>query len=450
MKKQLTLGLVMSLLSLFTSCAKYFSEEDEEVDKKDVSMLHITPRSGDETKLKYPIKIYAFNSEGNCAGQQTIESSEASSSIALALAKGSYRIITLSGITEEEYNLPKQPSLTDVIEIKQGNKTKIPLMMGNANITLDGKATAKANITLNYMVAQFMITLSDIPNGYSAVEIEIASTYSQLSFNGEYANGENSVTAVCTPTIIGTWEAGPFYTFSGSGKNTIISIHMTKDGTMETYGYTYKNSIQANHPFILTGSYTKSITVEGNIVAGNWEKPVIVNFSFGKDSAENDDQDNEEDNDDHSEVFTVNQIPEEETIWNNCLVLEVTPNKQGNEAEVLLMGINNAINNNGKDKIYYTDAGDAIKNYSTDEIYNWRIPNKIEAQFLKSRYNENLFSINQILSNAGGTELVLDKVRYLCSNATLSFNFKSSRISDVGTTVTYYLRPVKTVHMIKR
>lgn len=454
MNKKTVLGLFLLLPILLTSCAKYFSEEEEEeeTNPKTTSTLHINPRSGDETELMYPIKIYAFDAEGKCSGRQTIISPEEETAIGLALPKGAYRIVALSGATEKDYIIPEEPSLTDLIEIKQGNKAETPLMMGNANVTLKN-GTAKANITLNFLVAQIKIALSNIPKDYSTVEVELASSYSKLSFQGEYAESKNTLVS-CRRTLTGEWETGTFYTFAGSQKKTIISIHLTKEEATETYGYTYNNSIQANHPFILTGNYANSLTVEGNIIAGVWEDPITVDFTFGKENGEDEKPNGNEDDDKKEETpgetFSVDVIPEEESIWESCLVLEVTENNTGSEADVLLMGIDNAVNTQGKDKILIKEASTVLESYSISEISNWRMPTKEEAQLLKSRYNSNLSHINKLLTGAGGTELMEEKPRYLCNNGKSSFNFKSGTISNTGAQTLYYLRPVKRVHLVIR
>ena len=447
MNKKTTLGLLLYFSTvLFISCAEPFAEEEEEDIPKNLSTLHVNARSNDETGLIYPIKIYAFTPEGICAGQQTIVSANDASSIELGLPKGTYRIVALSGATEKEYNIPQDPLLTSSIEIKQNNIAKTALMMGSADVTLKS-GTAKANITLNFIVAQIQITLSNIPNDYSNVEIELASSFSLLSFCGDYTESRNAMIP-CSRMITGEWDTGIFYTFAGSQKKTIISIHLTKNETTETYGYTYNNTIQANHPFILTGSYAKSITVEGNIIAGGWAAPITIDFTFGKHNTEGDQPDNDDNDGKKDNIFTVTQMPEEESIWKNCLVLEITPNSSGNEADVLLMGIDNAVNDEGKDKILITDVNAALTSYKIAGISDWRMPDKTEAQFMKSRYNSNLSNINKILSNAGGTLLVEEKPRYLCNNAQSSFNFKSGTISNTGNQTLYYLRPVKTVHLI--
>lgn len=457
MNKNITLGLCMFLPFLFTSCAKYFAEdeeEEEENNQKTTSTLHINPRSGDETELVYPIHIYAFDTEGKCTAQQTINSSEEGPAIELALPKGTYRIVALSGATGKNYILPEKPSLTDFIEFKQDNKAETPLMMGNADVTLKN-GTAKANITLSFSVAQIKITLLNIPPEYSSVEVELASSYSKLSFQGEYGNSKNTLIS-CWRTTEGAWNTDTFYTFAGSQNKTIISIHLTKKGVTETYGYTYNNSIQANHPFILTGNYAGSITVEGNIIAGSWGNPLTVDFSFGKGNGQEEkpggegDEDEGEKEETPGETFYVDQIPEEESIWEGCPVLKVTENDLGNEADVLLMGTHNAVNDKGKEKMLASDAIAALDNYKVSKITNWRIPTKEEAQLMKSKYNNNLEDINQLLSDVKGTLLVLESTRYLCNNAKYTFNFKSTQLSPVGGKTPYFLRPVKTVHCIKR
>lgn len=457
MNKNITLGLCMFLPFLFTSCAKYFAEdeeEEEENNQKTTSTLHINPRSGDETELIYPIHIYAFDTEGKCTAQQTINSSEEGPAIELGLPKGTYRIVALSGATGKNYILPEKPSLTDFIEFKQDNKAETPLMMGNADVTLKN-GSAKANITLSFSVAQIKITLLNIPPEYSSVEVELASSYSKLSFQGEYGNSKNTLIS-CWRTTEGAWNTDTFYTFAGSQNKTIISIHLTKEGVTETYGYTYNNSIQANHPFILTGNYAGSITVEGNIIAGSWGNPLTVDFSFGKGNGQEEkpggegDENEGEKEETPGETFYVDQIPEEESIWEGCPVLKIIENNLGNEADVLLMGTHNAVNGKGKEKMLASDAIAALDNYTVSKITNWRIPTKEEAQLMKSKYNNNLEDINQLLSDVKGTLLVLESTRYLCNNAKYTFNFKSTQLSPAGEKTPYFLRPVKTVHCIKR
>lgn len=449
MRKSFIQILFLFLPILLTSCEQYFSEEDNEVTVSNSNKtIQITPRNSDGTELPYPILIYAFDTEGNCVNQQTIDSSKDSNTISLNLPKAKFHIVALAGATEQSYNIPDKPKLEDVIEMRNNNKAEKPLMMGSVDVTLQNNNT-KANITMGYVVAQLEASLSDIPNEYSAVEVEISSFYSQLRFDGEYTDQKGSVTIPCSRNINGEWKTKTFYTFAGSQNKTIISIHLTKDGTTETHGYTYNKSIQVNHPFILEGKYSPSSTFEGELIASGWEEPIPVKFTFNQNDSAEDDDDTDNDNGNISDKFAVDDFPEEESIWKDCFVLKVTEDENGQEAEVLLMGINNATNAAGKEKMLASEGTEAIKNYSVPELSNWRIPSTEEAKFLKEKYNENLGDINEILLDTGGTGLVLEKTRYLCNNGSSTFNFKSDKISNAGKSETYYLRPVKTIRMIK-
>lgn len=451
MRKSFLQILFLFFPILLTSCEQYFSEEDDEevTVSNSNKTVQITPRNSDGTELPYPILIYAFDTEGNCVNQQTIDSSKDGNTISLNLPKAKFHIVALAGATEQSYNIPDKPKLKDVIEMRNNNKAEKPLMMGSVDVTLQNNNT-KANITMGYVVAQLEATLSDIPNEYSAVEIEISSFYSQLCFDGEYTDQKGSVTIPCSRNINGEWRTKTFYTFAGSQSKTVISIHLTKDGTTETHGYTYNKSIQVNHPFTLEGKYSPSSTFEGELIASGWEEPIPVKFTFNQNDSTEDNDDTDNDSGNISGEFSVDEFPEEESIWKDCLVLKVTESKNGQEAEVLLMGMNNATNATGKEKMLASDATEAIQNYSIPGLSDWRIPSTEEAKFLKGKYNENLESINEILIDTGGTGLVLSKTRYLCNNGNSTFDFKANgTISKSGDKTDYYLRPVKTIRMIK-
>lgn len=451
-KTYTSIEVLLFFTVLFTACEKYFAEEEENISKPTTGNLRITPRSNDDATIPYPINIYAFNSEGVCSKTQKISSAE-ENPISLSLPQGDYRIVVLAGATEESYNIPQAPILTDVIEMKQGYQTDNPLMTGTVNVTLKS-GTTKANINLTYAVAQLNVTLSNIPNEYSDVKVDLASFFSQLGFNGTYADNSHKISAVCRRNTNGDWITGTFYTFGNAEKSTIISVHLTKGENTETYGYTYKNSIEPGCPFILKGNYSGSFVFEGNIIVGNWSSPTTIDFNFGKGQPnEGEKPNNTPEGDSNGKqpdgTFTVSQIPTEESIWNGGLVIKAIPVAENNATDLLLMGINNALNTKGSEKMKATDVQSAIKAYTTTYISNWRIPTMEEVELLKEKYNENLDNINRILLKANGTPLELEKPRYLCNDGKNSFNFKSNTISPSGQTTTYYLRPVSTIRIIK-
>ena len=145
---------IATLLLFLTSCQKGFEEEEEEnlaVSKS----LKIETRSADKTPISYPLFLYAFNEEGNCAAQQTIESE--AQSISLELTSGKFHILAISGCSEE-YALPDKPKITDKIHIENSQGAKSPMMIGKADITI-GEKNASLNITLSYAVTAISANL---------------------------------------------------------------------------------------------------------------------------------------------------------------------------------------------------------------------------------------------------------------------------------------------------
>jgi hypothetical protein len=120
---------IATLLLFLTSCQKGFEEEESLAVSKS---LKIETRSADKTPISYPLYLYAFNEEGNCAAQQTIESE--SQSISLELTSGKFHILAISGCSEE-YALPDKPKITDKIHIENSQGAKSPMMIGKADIT---------------------------------------------------------------------------------------------------------------------------------------------------------------------------------------------------------------------------------------------------------------------------------------------------------------------------
>ena len=73
--------------------------------------LKVEVRSAEGVEITYPIHLYAFNETGKLAATQTVD--DADEEMALPMAKGDYKVVALSGFSEE-YQIPDKPSLNDV------------------------------------------------------------------------------------------------------------------------------------------------------------------------------------------------------------------------------------------------------------------------------------------------------------------------------------------------
>ena len=83
-----------------------------------------------EGTISYPVTVYAFDSDGNYAASQTIQS--ASSSLSLKLDPGSYRLVALAGT--EGVTIAEVENTASVIEIPSQSTTA--LQMGSANVSI--------------------------------------------------------------------------------------------------------------------------------------------------------------------------------------------------------------------------------------------------------------------------------------------------------------------------
>ena len=246
---------IATLLLFLTSCQKGFEEEEENLAVS--KSLKIETRSADKTPISYPLYLYAFNEEGNCAAQQTIESE--SQSISLELTSGKFHILAISGCSEE-YALPNKPKITDKIHIENSQGAKSPMMIGKADITI-GEKNASLNITLSYAVTAISANLKGLPSDIASVSLVLSPVYSSMNMSGEYKDGDTQIVIPCSLDTENIWSAYNIYAFPGSANKTVLSILTTKkDGTEVTYAYTYDGQPQANRAFNVNGNYNGGIT----------------------------------------------------------------------------------------------------------------------------------------------------------------------------------------------
>lgn len=453
----------MAVVLSVSSCEKLEmpSNSTSEESSKDASKVTILTRST-TNDIQYPIQVYAFNSSGECAGNQTIHSE--SEKIALTLSKGNYRIIALSGT--EGYSIPANPSVNSLISMKEAdNYSTSPLQMGEANVTVGG-ANQTVNLVLSYKVATVNLTLADIPSSVTAVSVNIAQQYSAVSMAGAYQSGKN--TTVDLKKSGDTWSTGNVYVFAGASSSTVFTISLTDNATTTSYGYTYSSPLAAATPYNISGTYsTDMISLSGKFVSEGWSNPIDLAFSFGPGSSDNGGQND-------GEPEKVGSYPSAGTMWNGHLVAYVysddgTGKLLTNSAEierqssvnVLLLSLKEWENVSASvEKSSKPDeAFDIANQYVEDDLTGWTIPTKFEATYLRSLYYYNdentLADINSVLTNNAGTSIIAqdgkgENKRFLCEDATYTYAWKSgSSFTKAGYSVTYSLRLVKTVRLTK-
>ena len=149
---------------LFYSCQQL--PDDEDLVSSVEEELKVEVRSAEGVEITYPLHLYAFNETGKLTATQTVD--DADEEMALPMAKGDYKVVALSGISEE-YQIPDKPSLNDVIVLNSTGGAESPLLMGRADVALSRNAEIKAKLTLSHVVAALNVTLKNVPSDVNTV-----------------------------------------------------------------------------------------------------------------------------------------------------------------------------------------------------------------------------------------------------------------------------------------
>ena len=428
--------LLLSFVWLLASCAPILLEEN--TTDNATCPMRIYTRS--EIDINYPLTLYAFNSETEELAASATQYSADESMVTLNLPKGRYFVVALTGI--EGCDVPEMPSMTDVISLPSTNVLSSPLQMGSAAVYVTENTTV--NITLYNQVAAIELTLSEIPAEATSVCTSFSLLRDGLSFGGAYSG---NVTATVPLTKEGdSWKAPLFYTLPGSGSKLTLSITTTTSSGTQTYGYCHNETLEANTPYSLVGSYSEGFSVNGSITLAGWNEPKVINFHFGEGTPV---PDSPSTNDSYD--FTLSEIPEAGTIWNGHIIASV-PEITDNDVELLLLsttewaGVTSAFHGETADM-----AANIVETYVEGDINGWKIPTRDEAKLMRNILGEsNLQATNDIFTTHGIATLSTgedvesgNKVRYLCDDANYSFIWDDTSVSKCGSKRTYHLRAVK-------
>ena len=157
---ELKVLLFLLLLSAVSCQRPMYDEEDDEDGVSQTNLpLKISARSSGESQINYPAYIYAFAEDGSCSASLKMTDN---AQIEMKLPPARYTIVAIAGLGEE-YIVPKDPSLDDVIVMKENNRSSRALMMGTSTVTIANKKNISVSVTLYYAVSLVNISLEDIP-----------------------------------------------------------------------------------------------------------------------------------------------------------------------------------------------------------------------------------------------------------------------------------------------
>lgn len=431
---------ILSLLTfgLLTFGCQQLPDDDVLMDEEMEESLKVEVRSAEGAKIIYPLQLYAFGEDGQLVASQIVKKAE--DEMLLPMAEGDYQVVAVSGLSDA-YQMPEKPALDEDIVYVSTESANVPLMMARADVGIGRSADQTVELTLSHVVAALNVTLKNVPEGISEVQLALSPLYSSISMEGEYGGKMQSVKVGCTQTTTGTWVAETTYIFPGNGKETIFSISFkSEDGTEVTYSYTYKAVPEANKPFNVTGSYSEGVSVGGDFDVNDWEGGIEVEFDFGASVVPDEDEDGDEGDD---SVTDLTGIPEVGTIWNDMIVADMDEAEDGG-IDLLLMSLDEW-------EIITSQAEEVAEGYSVNNLSGWRLPTHDEAAVLRARFSGNKrLALNDLIAEYDGELYGLaggEKERYLClkEGAFYSFQFISgTRTTKAGEKRSYYVRLVKT------
>ena len=249
-------------------------------------VLRVMTRSGDEgTTPLSGASVYLFNSSGACV---SILSSETTGAYASAkLPAGTYTLYAWGGDGLSGLVLPTQAQASSSYALTLAeNQSLGDLLMKEETVTLADGDNETVDMTLERKVIEISsVTISQVPEDITGVQVSVAPLYGQVQLNGEYVA---SSTAPCvitlTPQGSGTWAATPQLITFPSKSKPVITITFTAEGAdPRSYSYTANEALEANHKFNLEGTYTEplGVTINGTITAQAWESGATdITFDF--------------------------------------------------------------------------------------------------------------------------------------------------------------------------
>ncbi len=389
------------------------------------SMLKVMTRSGEETVVAYPVRLYVFGDDGKCKTMQILE--DASNQLSVKLPEGTYSVYGLGGADATRYVLPSQEeaSATSVISLQSGQQLG-DLMAGQSTVSLSANGTNNLTIGLNRKVMLIKsLVIKDIPAGTGAVSVKIAPLRESICLDGSYQGEKGGATISLTKQDDGTtWKmtSENNYLLPSVNKPTIT---ITIDNT--SFSYNCATEMTANHKINIEGTYKPAtvttpteVTLTGTITGATWEEEKAIDFNFGEGTNE--------------QETPAASVPKVGELYQGCYVLAVDGNKvtllSPTESTVTIAG-------NGAEAVKAAIEA-ALEAYNTpDRIGVWRLPDSAEALLIVSQY----ITIDEV------TSLPFNNNGYFYINNDNIGSFKNNKgnIANGGGYSTTFLRPVTTI-----
>ena len=426
-------------LCLLMGCISPITEEREDVTDT-THRVCIFTRSA--SSVSYPLTLYAFRSQDGTLAASATQSTAQDDPI-LHLSQGNYEVVALAGTNG--CDIPTSPTLSSIIAAPTDGLFASPLQMGSASLSVLQNTTT--SIMLHNQSTAILLSLYDLPADVTSATVSLSLMASGLSFDGRLTG--NATTTVPLIKEGEAWCSQPFFTLPSMGDHLTLSIATATSSEAKVYGYTYPSPLQANTPYILSGSLHAGFTVNGAISLEGWNETETILFTFDSEGGGNNNKDTISTNKD--DVFEVEEIPAVGTLWNGYFVAGYADSDDATERMLLLSATEWTEITGATHETTPHMAAEIADTYTEGGLSGWHIPTRNEVRKLCATLGStSLDTTNAFLTENGLVPLSYgESIRYLCDDAKFSFRWDSEgKPSAVGTKRTYHLRLVRTVGFI--
>lgn len=430
------------LMLLLTSCSKY-TIEDGSGSGMDVNIKFRKNAAGEAFDMEYPVRVFCTDAAGKNIIDKTFRQGD---EMKLSLAEGEYGISVFVGMDEECYVLKNGIDGKQIVAMKSNSMSDKALRAAHTTLQIDKQTDV--NMVPAYVVASAEVEFTNIPSGVKSVSVSVSPVYSGYNISGGYAEDTQSGMIQCYEKD-GKWISDQKFFFPVEMRKTTVSVSIDRGDKVDNYSYTMINGLRPGQPYKFTGGYEgdggesgNGLNMDGEFQISGWNMEEEIVLDLEDETPVEGGEDGDVDIPDYEiETFLVESIPNADVIWGPFYVWRVET-QSADEAIVTIISPDQWFR-----KFAKGEAIQILKNYDIDGMTVWRTFTKTEAEEFHKDFSTDLNGLNSFLEE-NGHNIFYTENRYLCENGEYAFNiFGSTNIRPAGTTVKYYLRPIKTIKL---
>ena len=427
---------------LLTSCSKY-TIEDGSGSGIDVNIKFQKNAAGEAFDMEYPVRVFCTDAAGKNIIDKTFRQGD---EMKLSLAEGEYGINAFVGMDEGCYILKNGIDGKQMVTMKSNSMSDKPLMAAHTTLQIDKQTDV--NMVPAYVVASAEVEFTNIPSGVKSVSVSVSPVYNGYNISGGYSDETQSGMIQCYEKD-GKWISDQKFFFPVEKRKTTVSVSIDRGDKVDNYSYTMINGLRPGQPYKFTGGYEgdggdsgNGLNMDGEFQISGWNMEEEIVLDLEDETPVEGGEDGDVDIPDYEiETFLVESIPNADVIWGPFYVWRVET-QSADEAIVTIISPDQWFR-----KFAKGEAIQILKNYDIDGMTVWRTFTKTEAEEFHKDFSTDLNGLNSFLEE-NGHNIFYTENRYLCENGEYAFNiFGSTNIRPAGTTVKYYLRPIKTIRL---